>query len=189
MPRLHRDERPAKRGADFAAGPQLRLDDSPIVGDLDRPRDQLDRTIRRCRANEPHGELGRDRRRRSLRVVPPHEVVGRRPVRVAVEKSSGNAAGKDTIECLVMLRRVPDGDDLIAAYDTLDAQTLPVDRPTSKADPAGVIPVLERLILHAARLIGRIDECTVRGGERASSTRSIPARSKTRTGTASATSP
>src|SRR5438445_724594 len=97
--RLHRDERPTERGADLAASPQLRLDDGPVVGYLDRPRDELDRTARRRRASEPHRELRRDRRRRRLRVGPPHEVISSRPVRVTVEEGPCDAAGKKTGDC------------------------------------------------------------------------------------------
>src|SRR5206468_6996316 len=138
---------------------------------------------------ELHGVLGGHGARRRRRARAAHEVIGRGPVGVAIEQRPRDTAGERPLESLVVLLRVPDRDDVVAARQSaLYAQTLVIARAAAEARAVRCVCVLERLAHHGMRLIGTIGACAASGGERASSTRSIPGRSRTRTATVSAIS-
>src|SRR6059058_4676506 len=116
-------------------------------------------------------------------------MVCRSPVRVTVEEGSDDASRKHTLKNLVVLRGAPPRDDVVAAHDAFDSKPLIIPRTAAETDAIGVVAVLQCLLAHGLRLIGRIHGCAWCGGATASSIRSIRARSRTPTATASATFP
>ena len=87
----------------------LGLDGRPVVGDVDDPGPQVDRPIGRRRAAHPDRVLEGDGRRRPIGAARPHQVPGRRPVRVAVEQRPEDPAVDDAGERLVLAAAAPSG--------------------------------------------------------------------------------
>src|SRR5690348_5055839 len=111
MPRLDRDERAARRRADAAAGAQLGLDDGAVLSDLDRASDDLDVAAGRRRAAQLDLVLRGDGARRCRGATFAHEVVRRRPLRVAVHERADDPARVRAVVSLVELLGAPARDD------------------------------------------------------------------------------
>src|SRR5437867_12664038 len=91
-------------------------------------------------------------------------MVCRSPVRVTVEEGSDDASRKHTLKNLVVLRGAPPRDDVVAAHDAFDSKPLIIPRTAAEADAIGVVAVLQCLLAHGLRLIGRIRQCRRTGG-------------------------
>src|SRR6266566_9986608 len=134
MSRLHGYEGAPGCRADLAARAKLGLHDRAIVAHLDRTSDELDRATCRGRPKQFHRVLRCHGARRRGRARAAHEVISRGPVGVAIEQRSRDTAGERPLESLVVLLRVPDRDDLVAARQSaLYAQTLLIARAAPEA--------------------------------------------------------
>src|SRR5438093_5037446 len=134
--RLHRHEHTRRRGADFAAGPQLGHDRRTIARDVDDMRGDLDVMVGRGRAFELDAVFGRHGAWRRVRAGLLHEVVRRGPVRVTVHEGADDAAGQRTVVRLVEGLGAPRRDDLGAADVALHAQPLLVAPTAAETSPA-----------------------------------------------------
>src|SRR5207247_4406734 len=104
-------------------------------------------------------------------------------VGMAIEQRARDPAGKRSLERFMELLSVPGRHNVVTADAALDPQAPVVLGTASKARAIRRVPVLQGLH-HGTRLIGTIGACAKRGGAKASSTRSTPAPSRIRTGTA-----
>jgi hypothetical protein len=71
---------------------------------------------------------------------------------MTVEERAGDPAGERAVECLVMLLRLPRGDDVVAPDDALHPQAALIARAASEARSIRRVSVLKRFVAHPASL-------------------------------------
>lgn len=138
------DENAAAGIADLAAGDQLGLDSSAVIGRFDHAGSKRYRPIDRCRPQQLDVELSRYRARCRVLAPPFHKVEGRRPVRMAIKKGADDSAVQHAGKCLMVRLGVPLGDKLVALLKTPDMKPFLIRRAAAKADPARRIYFLYR---------------------------------------------
>jgi len=137
MPLLDGDEDAVAGVANFPAGDQFRFDSGAILGRFDDPGLQRDRASDRCRAEKLDVKLGGYRAWNSIIASLLHQVMCSRPIRVAIEQCSDDAAVQHPRECLVMRLGVKLCDILIAVNKASDPQSLLIGRSAAEANALG----------------------------------------------------
>ena len=111
-----------------------RLDDGPVIDGFDDARPEVKRPADWRGRPQLHGVVGGHGERRRDRPGAPHQVVGRRPVTVAVEEHANDSAVDEACERLVMRLGHPVQHDFVALDAALDAQPLRVRGPAPEAE-------------------------------------------------------
>src|SRR6185369_129627 len=86
------DECAAARGGDDATGRQFGVDDDAVAVHLDRPRPQMHGLVGRRRASQADRVVGGHAAGRTVEAALAHQVHRRRPVGVAVQQGTDDAA-------------------------------------------------------------------------------------------------
>lgn len=126
MAGFDRDEGSAAGGRDLAVGRDGGFDDGAVFRGLDDARREVKHAARGSWPAEFDGVVGRDGAGRVFEAVLAHEVIGCRPVRVAVEERARDAAVEHAGEGLVVRLGSPIAHDLVAVSggEATDAQPL-----------------------------------------------------------------
>ena len=131
---LDGNERSTTRVANLPAGYQFRLDRRAIVSRFNNARFQCNDPVDRRRAKKLYMEIGRYRAG-SLVLSPLfHEMVCGRPVRMAIEQGTDDAAVKHTWKGLVMRLGTKLCNELLALDKTADAKSLVILRSAAETD-------------------------------------------------------
>src|SRR6185369_12799552 len=126
------DESAATSGADFVMRDQLAFDECFVATRLDHTRDEFYWTVARRRAQEFDRVLGRDGTGRLVGAALLHQMPCRRPVAVTIEERADDPAAQHSLECFVLLARLPLSDNLFAICKTANVQALRVRRSTAE---------------------------------------------------------
>src|SRR6266496_502058 len=142
---LDGDEGAATRGGDVTAGFERRFDDCAISHELGELGSQPDRRIHGGGAAKLHMEVRRNGAGRLVGSLGLHQMIGRRPVAVAVEERADDAAIEHVLESVMVSFRLPSGDDFIAFDEALDVKTFVVGGSATKAYVLRRVAILQAL--------------------------------------------
>ncbi len=140
------DEKTPAGVADLAACYEFRFDDCPIIIRVNHTCSQCYWPIDRCRPQQLYVKLSRYSAGSIVQTVALHQKIRCRPVRVAIEERTDDAAIQHSGGCLVMWLRVPLSYNLVALGEAANMQPFRIRRPTAKADAVWRILFLQRSV-------------------------------------------
>ena len=133
---FHGHKNSAASGADFSTCRQRSFNGRAIVGKIDNLRGEMHRSNRRRRPEKLDRVFRRDCAGRVGRASAVHQMIGSRPVTMAIEQRPNDAAVENSGKRLVFWFRLPVGYDFAILGKTADPQSFRVGR---AATPARVV--------------------------------------------------
>jgi len=148
MAGLDRDKSSATSGRDFVVGNQLALNNGPIIGGFNYARAQFNWPVRRSRPQQLDRVVRRDCAGRMISAGFFHQVIGCGPVAVTIEQRADDPTAQHPGKCFLISLRLKGRDDIIAAREAANVQTLFIRRAATKARHARRVSFLETFFAH-----------------------------------------
>ena len=117
---FHRNENSAARCADFSASDECSFNGCAIVCQIDNLRGKKYRIVRRRWPEQFDCILRRDSAWRMILVRILHQVIGGRPIAMAIEQRADDAAIQNSLKRLVFFLWLPLRDDFAVFWKTPD---------------------------------------------------------------------